>query len=131
MKKNNNNILSRYMPIVYLCVMLLFAQTFSLYMHLQHNETTTTNHILVDYNEKYDGIHQNGNLDQHHFDEFGINEESEIKEIEFFSSSLLMFFIISILLYLTWLLSTNRQYIQSIFTTYSFLLYPPLRAPPE
>jgi len=130
----------RHLLIAWLCVTLLYAQMFSLHMHIQHDENFSSDvikhnidvHVAsVAYDTTYDTHHQHDIQSDRHADEINVSPDSFVKKSELSTPFILLFLVVSMLIYVPVLRSGRvRNTLDTRAKSLYYLLNPPLRAPP-
>lgn len=135
MEKRDNNTVSRYVLVICLAIVLMFAQMFMLHIHIQHDEMSASTGFVVDVHaasslhDTVHNTHHQGNIQDHHFTE--ISPDGVVKKVGLFKLFVLLFVIASIIMRVSRLQGVRRRYIfKTKLDSLYYLLQPPLRAPP-
>lgn len=140
MRAKSSNLLYHYALIACIGITLLLGQTFKLHMHIQHEENYSSNvsnqildvHIASSLHDTTPVSDHGGSHHSHHVAEVDISSDSLVKKIDSQTLLLILFFIVSTLLYRQHAVRIARPgIVESVPTTSFYLLHPPLRAPPR
>lgn len=134
MGKHQNNSLIQYLLVLCLSFMLIQSQTNKLHMHLEHDDhsSVATGHVVdlhaasILHDFEVTDYH-----DDHHGTVIDISPDNLVNKANSLNPLVLFLLIIGVFLYMPRLLCLPRQRrYKTVFIPSSYLILPPLRAPP-
>ena len=140
MRKLSHHWFAMYALIVYMGIAPLIAQTIELHMHLLHDQSspfamadhTIGVHMAFLHPDTFHNNHHQDGIANHHSTETGINAKGIMDKTDLLSPVFLLFFVISILLYVPRIYRIRKKPdLHAIRPPGYYLLHPPLRAPPR
>ena len=136
MGKSNNNLIFRYSFILYLCIMLLMAQSSGLHLHVLHDhQSPSASSHIVDVHAAtalHDlDLHGHNKHGDHHPTAIDIIQDYLVKKTSLLDQLAILVFFIGLFICVPRLHRIGRLWIyKSPVINSHFLLQPPLRAPP-
>lgn len=139
MRRGHYNRVSQYMFIFCLGIALLFAQTFKLHMHIEHEDTSLTNtevhtvdlHAVSYLHEINHNSNHHDDIQQHHNSDIDVGSTTNnlVKKSQTINPFVFFIFIIFILLCVPLLSRIHTWFEEKKPRAFSYC-FPPQRAPP-
>ncbi len=134
---NKHNLNVRSMPIICLCLIMLFVQTFKVHVHVEHLNSLpdsvhmTEVHFDSSSHKHYHGGHDQLDFESTHPPHLDVNPTGTIVKLDLIKISLTFVLLLLIVFLIPWIKNSFRLYVvKETIVSRFFLLFPPLRAPP-